>query len=549
MIKIVYLLILSSLFIFAQTKYRVDDASEITLNHREKGSHIKVFIPTMPYLYLSKLINGTLIRSSDNSRGWEYMLAKKLERKGKLIYIFSLKENIKFQDGTLFNADSVIENLNALLTKPFSHRDFHKRIKSIKKISKYKVEFTFKKPYELFLYELATMNIYSSAYLEKYSWGFDNAYAANNMKTAGAYGLGPYILTQGYAVGKKQTPIIKLKANPYYYEKEMPYIENITIYTELTTKEILNKALEKEGELDITPIPFNKKVETILSPYTKLITSPSKNNISIFFNMLKPNGILKDQKIRLALNQAICQEKLLKFVYKKEGVISPTTVNKTLYSVSLATKHMLTHREKLLLSNPNPDKYLKNILNGITLNVLTMEQYMFLWRGIEFQLKQYGVTLRYTTTKSERNIFYQLLTNRENPKEWDILTWENDSWSSNNPWTVFFHYRTDNAWAAIDKDETLLTYTYEYFEQEFNSKPFLKTVQNIINRVYKKAYMLVVPSPNIVLAVNKEIEYTPSQVLLMPLWKAKITPFHWSVRKGSYPKSRQIPIIPKAYIK
>lgn len=57
--------------------------------------------------------------------------------------------------------------------------------------------------------------------------------------------------------------------------------------------------------------------------------------------------------------------------------------------------------------------------------------------------------------------------------------------------------------------------------------------------------MLFVPSPNIVLAVNKEVYYQPSQVLLMPLWKAKITPYHWSIRKNKYPKERKIPIRPQ----
>ena len=84
------------------------------------------------------------------------------------------------------------------------------------------------------------------------------------------------------------------------------------------------------------------------------------------------------------------------------------------------------------------------------------------------------------------------------------------------------------------------------FDVEFQSKAFDAIVQKIVQRAYEEAYMLFVPSPNIVLAVNKEIFYEPSSVLLMPLWKAKLTRFHWSIRdpNTSYPKERELPMSP-----
>jgi len=259
-------------------------------------------------------------------------------------------------------------------------------------------------------------------------------------------------------------------------------------------------------------------------------------------NMMHNNGILKNKKIRLALNEAIDQKKLLKFVYKGEGNIGPTTVNVNHYSVGLATKDMLTHHEKLWKTNVAPKEHLKSILNGLELNVYTMDAMMFLWKGIEYQLNQYGVKLNFTITNSEKELFYQLLTNREQPHSWDLLSWADDSWESKNPWSVFFHYHTYRPWSAIDKDDLLQKYIEEYLQSPFNSPRFLSITKTIINHVYNQAYMLFVPSPNIVIAVNKEVEYNPSATLLMPLWKAKVTPYHWSIRKGQYPKDRQIPI-------
>lgn len=527
--------------------YRLDTASKYAIDKRIHGSHIKVFMPTMPYLYLSKLINGTLVRSSDNSNGWEYMMATSHKQISPTIYEFYLRENVRFQDGSPFNANSVISNFDYLLQSPFDYSYLFKRLKSVEKTSANTVRFTLKKPYELFLFDLTMINFYPDKYLKKFGWGFKGASTSNSMKQAGPYGLGPYILIEGYATGREQTPIIKLKANPNYYEKPMPYIENITIYTELSTNEVLTQGLTQEGKLDITPIPFNKKIETVLSPYAKLVKHSSTNNISVYLNMLKPQGALKDKKIRIALNEAINQENLLKFVYKDEGVIAPSAASPNYFSVQQAIKNIPTHHEKIKKQNPQYKKYLSSILSGLTLKVFTMERFMFLWKGLEYQLSQYGVKLVFETTTSEKDIYSKLLTNRESPKDWDILTWGNDDWCSNNPWTVFFNYRTDDVWSTIDKDTLMQEYIKVFFESPYNSPRYIDIVKKIITRSYEEAYMLFIPSPNIVLAINKEIDYSPSAVLSMPLWKAKLTPLHWSIRKGDYPKENMMPVKPKSF--
>lgn len=530
--------------------YRMDDTSSMALNYRHPNSHIKVFFPTMPYLYLSKLINGTLVRSSDNERGFEYMMATTHKKLSSTEYDFFLVEGARFQDGTAFSADSVIENFNYMIESPFNYSDLFKRLEKVEKISNSQVRFTLTEPYELFMFDLTMINLYSTAYLKEWGWGFKGASTSNSMKRPGLYGLGPYVLKKGYASGGEQTPIIELEANDLYHNPRYPYIQKITIYTELDTNEVLDDIFNFEGRVDIAPIPFNKKTEAVLSPYTKLVTHPSTHNISVYFNMLKSNGILKNQDIRIALNEIVNQENLLKFVYKNEGRIAPTASNRNYKSVNEATKNLLTHYEK---AKNDPMFHVKKkarqkLLDGLHLKVYTLERFMFLWKGIEYQLGQYGVTLEYQTTTSEKDLYEQLLTNRAKPKEWDILTWGNDDWCSNNPWTVFFNYRTDDVWSTIDEDEYMQTLIQAFFETPFNTESFTNIVNQISYRAYEKAYMLFVPSPNTVLAVNKELYYVPSAVLLMPLWEARITPFHWSIREESlYPKSRHKPMRPKKY--
>ncbi|MDD3342310.1 MAG: ABC transporter substrate-binding protein [Sulfurospirillaceae bacterium] len=545
-----FILLFTVSILFANDRVSLNYRSDINdlelISERLPDSHIKVFFPTMPYLYLSKLINGTLVRSSGNKEGWEYMLATSYVKIDPLTYEFTLRQNVHFQDGTPFTADSVIENFHYFQKDPIVYSDIHKRLKNVTKVSPYTVRFHLLKPYGMLLNDLTTINLYTSSYLKKFGWstGEGSQSNCNSTQAPGPYGLGPYILTEGFATGRFQTPIIKLKANPYYYEKGMPYIENITIFTELTSKEVIHMALEEEGTLDIAPIPFNKKVETVLSKYARLYTKPSTNNISIYFNMLKANSKLNDKRIRIALNKAINQKNLLNFVYKKEGLLAPTESSVNYRSVKLATQDIKPWGE--VLEEGEKGKHeLHALLNGLHLKVVTLERFMFLWRGIEYQLKQYGVSLEYSITPNEKEIYEQLLTNRKSPKDWDILTWGNDDWCSNHPWTSLFAYRTSDKWSTIQKDDIMQAYIEHFFDVDFQSNTFDDIVKKMVQRVYDQAYMLFVPSPNIVLAVNKEIFYEPSSVLLMPLWKAKLTRFHWSIRGNiPYPQERQKPMRP-----
>ncbi len=521
-------------------KYITTNIQKDLINKRVKGSHIKVSIPSIPYSYVSKLINGTLFRVSDTPRGWEYMMATSYIKQDSLTYDIILRKGVKFQDGSDFTADSVVENIKAFIKQPFTYTDIHNRLKGIKKLDKYRVRFYLKQPYGMFLNDLARINLYTDEYIKKFSWKGKST--GDNTEEAGAYGLGPYILVKGFATGRAQTDVVKLKANPYYYEKGMPYIENITIYTQLKTSKAVDMVLNYESKLDITPIPFNKKTEATISKYAKLITKPSTHNIAIYLNMLKKDGILKNQEIRVALNMAINQEKLLNFVYKKEGIVAPTSSSVNYMSIKKATQKLKPYGKDLSVEDK---KYLKKILNGLKLKVLTQDRFMFLWKGIEYQLSQFGVSLEYSITSSEKDIYHNLLTNREFGNGWDILTWGNDDWYGNHPWTTFFTYRTSSKWSAIDKDEELQQYIDELFSSTCKSDKFDKVVKKIVYRVYKKAYMLAVPSPNIVLAVNKEVYYVPSKVAVMPLWKAKISKYHWSVRDGDYPKERMQAMYPK----
>ena len=503
-------------------------------------SHIKIFLPSIPYSYISKNTNAGLIRSDDNKKGWVYDLAKSHRRVDDFTYIFEIRKNLKFQDGSDFTIESVIKNLNYFKKYPFLYTNIDKIDFTITKLSKYKIKIKLKQRYEMFFLDLARIYFYTDEYLKKYSPKGAQTGSAN--RVSGAFGMGPYILESGYAIGEKQSSKLELVANPYYWNKNFPKIKRVTVYTQLNIDKALDNIINSEGKLDITPIAFNRKIEVIMSKYAKLIVKKSTNNFLIYFNLINGNKKLRNREVRQALNQALNQENLLNFVYKNEGAISPfsTSVNyKIVQKIAKKNKY-----PKNILSEEKKKKLLKNLV----LNVFTQDRFMFLFKGIEFQLKKYGVKLNYTITTSEKDIYKQLLNtkNMKNTKPWDILVWGDDDWYYQNPWTVFFIYESQSPWSTLPDDKIMNGYIKKFFKTKIDTREYEDIVSKILYRARDMAYTLRVPSPNKVIAVNKEVIYKPYQGGMIPLWNIQITKNHWSIREDEkYPQFLQNPIKPK----
>ena len=102
----------------------------------------------------------------------------------------------------------------------------------------------------------------------------------------------------------------------------------------------------------------------------------------------------------------------------------------------------------------------------------------------------------------------------------------------------FFTYENDSPWSTIKNDDIMGRYINKFFETKRGTKEYENIVEKILYRARDMAYSLRVPSPNKVLAVNKEVVFEPYTGGIIPLWKIEITKDHWSIRKDkTYPKS------------
>ena len=521
---------------------REDDASKRALPERVKGSHVKVFIPSLPYLYTSHSINAALIRPSDNEQGWEFDMATSYHQIDEKTYEFKLREGVQFQDGSPFNADAVVLNMDYFKKKPTLYSKVHLVFDHAEKVDDYTVRFHLTEKYGSFLNDVIWMQFYTEPYLKKFGWNGKSI--CPNLAEPGPYGLGPYILKEGYVEGDRHTKEIVLEANPHYWDKRYPKVENITIYTELDSAKARDMVLNEEGALDITTLPPEDKVATILSPFAKLLTSPSTNNTTIHINMRNGNPRLLEKEVRVALNQAIHQANLLHFVHEGEGDLSAVGASPNFPGVREVSKTLKPYSEAEDPNSPETQKRLKNILDGLVLRVLTQDRFLPLWRGIESQLKKVGVTLQVEIPPSEAEIFGTLLTTnaRQNKTPWDLLVWGNDDWYFNHPFTVFFVFRTSDVWSTVFPDPIMDGYIEEMFRTAVAEPGFVPVCEKIMRRAFENGYLLAVPTPNNVFAINKEVVIRPYKMACMPLWKIQVTDQHWSVRQGPYPDSLRQPV-------
>ncbi len=521
---------------------RLDDANQHLSPDLISGSHLKVFLPSVAYLYISHSINGALTRPANNAQGWDYDLAVSHQQIDDTTYEFKLREGVVFQNGTPFNADSIISNMKFFKRKPPVYSKIHEVYDRVSKIDDYTIRFHLKEKYGAFMNDVVWIQFYTQEYLLEYGW--NGKPTPPNLAAAGLHGLGPYILVDGYVEGDRQTPKLELVANPLYWNKKYPKIERVTIYTELSEEQARNMVFYEENQLDIVPLNFNYKIETILSPYAKLLIYPSTETYMIHLNMRTGNPRLLDKEVRVALNQALHQINLLRFVYEDEGDLVPALAAPSFIGVKENLSKLALFSEENSPYQPEQQERLKKILNGLVLKILTQERFLSLWKGIEYQLKKVGVKLEVTTLKNQKEIFDQLLNTNigKNTQAWDLLSWGNDGWFLLHPWSVFMVLRTHNYWSTLPTDKIMDDYLEELFRTNTDEPAFVEIVYNVMRHASENAYMLFLPTPRKIFAVNKEVVFIPYQQAVLPLWEIELSNRHASLRKEPYPNALKKPV-------
>ncbi|SDP41224.1 MULTISPECIES: glutathione ABC transporter substrate-binding protein GsiB [Burkholderiaceae] len=226
--------------------------------------------------------------------------------KDGLVYTFKLKKNIKFHDGTTFDATAVKANLDRV-TDPankLKRYTLFNRVAKTEVVDPYTARVTLKEPFSPFINVLAHPSavMISPTALKKY--GKEIAFHP--------VGTGPFEFVEW-----KQTDYLKGKKFAGYWKTGYPKIDTITWKPVVDNN--TRSAVMQTGEADFAfSIPFEQAAVLKASPKVDLIDSPS-----IIQRYLSLNTTVKpfnDPKVRQAINYAINKEALAKVAFAGHAV-------------------------------------------------------------------------------------------------------------------------------------------------------------------------------------------------------------------------------------
>ncbi|KAI3589523.1 Oligopeptide transport substrate-binding protein, GsiB [Cupriavidus sp. U2] len=226
--------------------------------------------------------------------------------KDGLVYTFKLKKNIKFHDGTTFDATAVKANLDRV-TDPankLKRYTLFNRVAKTEVVDPYTARVTLKEPFSPFINVLAHPSavMISPTALKKY--GKEIAFHP--------VGTGPFEFVEW-----KQTDYLKGKKFAGYWKTGYPKIDSITWKPVVDNN--TRSAVMQTGEADFAfSIPFEQAAVLKASPKVDLIDSPS-----IIQRYLSLNTTVKpfnDPKVRQAINYAINKEALAKVAFAGHAV-------------------------------------------------------------------------------------------------------------------------------------------------------------------------------------------------------------------------------------
>nr|WP_150960194.1 glutathione ABC transporter substrate-binding protein [Aneurinibacillus sp. XH2] len=214
-------------------------------------------------------------------------------------YVFKLKENIKFHDGTPFNAEAVKINLDRLkdsnlrMSKSFAVVD-HTEV-----VDEKTVKLTLTKPYSAMLNKLAMLMIISPDALEKYGKDIGQ----------NPVGTGPFKFKE-WMQGNHLT----IEKNPDYWEEGLPKVDSITFKP--VPENGSRVAMLKTGEADfVYPLP-TEQVEHI-DGKDGIVVEKNPSTIARYISINTTKKPFDDVRVRQAMNYAINKDAFIKVV--KQG--------------------------------------------------------------------------------------------------------------------------------------------------------------------------------------------------------------------------------------
>lgn len=273
-------------------------------------------------------IYDTLVYRDETTKEFQPGLAESWERSDDgTVYTFKLKSGVKFHDGTPFNAEAVVFNLDRVVNPETQSKTSAELIgpyKSSRAVDETTVEITFSAP------------ISPTALLDALSQAFLGIVSPTAAKAAGAdFGRQPVGTGQyKFASWTPQTELI-LERNPDYnwsspvYKNQGPAKLEKVIYRFMPESATRQAALEN-GEVNLVLEVPVESVEKLKADANVELHSAVAPGFPVVFWLNVESPILSDLKVRQAILHGFNRAQLLDGVFRgqyesAEGPLSPAT--------------------------------------------------------------------------------------------------------------------------------------------------------------------------------------------------------------------------------
>jgi peptide/nickel transport system substrate-binding protein len=358
-----------------------------------------------PSIFTELTVYERLVRLADDGRGIAPELATSwtISPDG-LTADFTLRQGVKFWDGTPLTADDVVFSLARAVDQKSSWGFLFSPVKSVTKVDDKTVRFQMTEPFAPLLTALSTFaaSIYSKANFEK--WGDQ---AGNNPMGTGAFAL------KSWNRGRE----VVLVRNPNYWQAEKPYLDSV-VFRDVGDDNARTVQLAS-GDLGlIANVPANQ-VNQITSAGDVVFRVPGTMIGFIELNHKVPP--LNDRGARCALAYALDRKSIAKVVYM--GFAAPA-----LSLMPAATLYYDPNTDPISydLEKAKAELAQSAVPNGFTVNVnvrngtasdLAVAQ---IWAA---ELAKIGITLN--IQQIEATTAQQMVNSEQ--YSIDISTWTNDT--------------------------------------------------------------------------------------------------------------------------
>jgi len=265
-------------------------------------------------------------------------LAEKYEKsKNGLIYTFTLKDNLYFQDGKSITVDDILFTINkakdSIIKSP---QKVNWDGVGVEKIDEKTIRFTLRQPYASFL-ENATLGI-----MPLRLWD-GSPMELNNANTS-PIGSGPYMIS---SVSRQSSGIIdSYELIPFKkFILGEPYIKNISLHF-YSNEDDLVKALENKTVDQISSItPLN--AENLKEENYQVESSVLPRVFGLFFNQ-NANNLFVDKTVIKAIDQIINKEKIVREVLFGYGVVIDNPIPPNIIAYQKSAADINVSRETIL---------------------------------------------------------------------------------------------------------------------------------------------------------------------------------------------------------